>query len=682
MDELVFGNWRVCEEIGRGGFGYVRRIERKDGFGGTQECALKVVHIAPEQPRENALQDMLREVRSEVESMIRFKGTSNIVSYEDHALIPMERGGAVVACRLELRMELLDSLTTLLAQDIRAIMNEPTVLRIGIDLCQALILCHSQNILHRDIKPSNIFRNRFGNYKLGDFGIARLLDESRHSMTRVGTELYAAPEVFHSGRYDQRADLYSLGIVLYALLNNGNLPLQSREQTNAHQATELRCAGRAFGPPSQASEGMGQVILKACAYDPDDRYRTAQEMFDALMDLCAEQTEGKSVLFAGSTGLQLRTIEPEQPEPECIDLSAPECFGARLLESFGLGVRLSYETRYWMDCLSGAAESDDAEHPDEHRAAPKPPEQPKELTRAEADRLPPFRLRMAFLPINRVSIPEGVDTIGSWAFHSRGDVTSVSMPRGVHTIGESAFAGCTALQEVKLPEGLIHIGASAFAECPALRRIALPDSVTSMGEGVFFKSRLTRITLPVGLTALPARAFAECTVLAQAEFFPSLRSIGSKAFFNTAVTELNLPDGITSIGTAAFRRCRALREVHLPSELVSVGAQAFSGCTGLTAVVIPQGVRSIPESMFSGCSALTSVTLPDGLQSIGSQAFADCEALTSIYIPPTVTAIASDAFGIAGRIKRWMSKLTIQCVPGSYAWDYCGSNHIKRVDVR
>ena len=180
MDELVFGNWRVCEEIGRGGFGYVRRIEREDGFGGTQECALKVVHIEPEQPRENALQDMLREVRSEVESMIRFKGTSNIVSYEDHALIPMERGGAVVACRLELRMELLDSLTTLLAQDIRAIMNEPTVLRIGIDLCQALILCHSQNILHRDIKPSNIFRNRFGNYKLGDFGIARLLDESRH----------------------------------------------------------------------------------------------------------------------------------------------------------------------------------------------------------------------------------------------------------------------------------------------------------------------------------------------------------------------------------------------------------------------------------------------------------------------------------------------------------------------
>lgn len=679
MDELVFGNWRVCEEIGRGGFGYVCRIERDDGFGGTQECALKVVQIAPEQPRENALQDMLREVRGEVESMIRFKGTSNIVSYEDHALIPMERGGAVVACRLELRMELLDSLTTLLAQDIHAIMNEPTVLRIGIDLCQALILCHRENILHRDIKPSNIFRNRFGNYKLGDFGIARLLDESRHSMTRVGTELYAAPEVFHSGHYDQRADLYSLGIVMYALLNNGNLPLQSREQTNARQATELRCAGRAFGPPSQASEGVGQVILKACAYDPEDRYRTAQEMFDALMDLCAEGAEGRTVLFAGSTGLQLRTIDPEEAEPEYIDLSAPECLATRLMESFGLGVRLSYETRYWMSCLAG---EEDKPRADRHTAPDKETTQPQELTRASADRLPPFRLKLALFPVNRVTIPEGINAIGSWAFHSRGDLLSVTMPRGVQTIGESAFAGCAALQEVELPEGLIHIGASAFAECPALRRIALPDSITSMGEGVFFKSRLTRVTLPLGLTNVPARAFAECTALTRVEFFPSLKTIGSKAFLNTAVSELHLPDSVTVIGTAAFRRCRSLRQLHLPNELISIGAQAFSGCTRLTTVTIPQNVRSIPDSMFSGCSALTSVTLPDGLQSIGSQAFADCESLTSIYIPPTVTAIASDAFGVAGRIKRWMSKLTIRCVPGSYAWDYCGSNHIKRADAR
>ncbi|MGN1031670.1 MAG: leucine-rich repeat protein [Butyricicoccaceae bacterium] len=680
MEDIVFGNWRVCEEIGRGGFGYVCRIEREDGFGGIQECALKVVHIAPEQPKEHALDDMLREVRSEVETMIRLKGTSNIVTYEDHALVPMERGGAVVACRLELRMELLDSLPTLMAQDIHGIMNEPTVLRIAIDLCQALILCHGQNILHRDIKPSNIFRNRFGNYKLGDFGIARLLDQS-HSMTRVGTKLYAAPEVFHSGHYDQRADLYSLGIVMYALLNNGNLPLQNASQPNAHQATELRCAGRAFGPPAQASEGMAQVILKACAYDPEERYATAQEMFDALMELCVPET-GSVVLYAGSTGLQMREMEAAEAVPEQFDLSEPLCAPARLMDSFGLGVRWSYETRYWMEQFNGEAEGASGEQTGTARAAEKETRQPSELTRAEADRLPPFRPKFAFLPFNHVNVPDGIGAIGSWAFHNRGDVTVVTLPKSVHAIGESAFAGCSALREVHLPDGLTHIGSSAFSDCQALRKIALPDSITTMGEGVFLKSRLTRITLPIGLQSLPERTFAGCTVLSKVEFTPSLRHIGNKAFMNTAIQELYLPNGILSIGTAAFRRCRSLRELHLPDELSYLGAQAFSECTGLTSVLIPQRVGSIPDSLFSGCSALKEVVLPEGLQSIGSQAFAGCEALNALYIPASVTAIASDAFGTGGRIKRWMSKLAIHCVPGSYAWDYCGSNHIKRIEAK
>lgn len=677
MDELVFGNWKVCEQIGHGGFGYVRRLEREDGFGGVQECALKVVEIAPEQPGEDALQDMLRQVRSEVESMIQLKGTSNIVSYEDHALIPMEQNGTVVACRLELRMELLDSLVTLMKQDIRAIMNEPTVLRIGTDLCQALILCHGQNILHRDIKPSNIFRNRFGNYKLGDFGIARLLEGTSSSMTRgIGTELYAAPEVFNGEHYDQRADLYSLGIVLYALMNNGDLPLQVRGKIDAHQATLLRCQGRAFAPPTQASEGLGQVILRACAYNPDDRYLSAQELFDALLDLYVAQEDGKTILFAGSTGLQSRVVEREQEETPSFDLSEPACLGARFLDSFGLGVRLSYETRYWFQCLEAVS----AEQ--EHAMESDKLEQGRELTRAQADRLPPFRLKLAVLPWNRVVVPDGMGAVGAWAFHSRGDVMSVTLPRGVTHIGESAFSGCAALQEVRLPEGLVHIGASAFSGCAALRRITLPDSVSFLGEGAFAKSRLTRIILPISLTDLPPRAFANCTVLAQVDFFPALRTVGSKAFMNTALQELTLPDGVISIGTAAFRGCRSLAALHLPGTLVSVGAQCFAECTALTCVTLPEGLRSVSESMFSGCSALTSVILPEGLQNIGSQAFVGCESLASIYIPPSVTAIASDAFGLAGRFKRWMSKLIIQCVPGSYAWHYCGSNHIRRAEVK
>ena len=68
-------------------------------------------------------------------------------------------------------------------------------------------------IIHRDIKPGNIMRSKDGDYKLGDFGVARSMDVNS-SMTRVGTVSFMAPEVYASGHYDERADIYSLGMVL------------------------------------------------------------------------------------------------------------------------------------------------------------------------------------------------------------------------------------------------------------------------------------------------------------------------------------------------------------------------------------------------------------------------------------------------------------------------------------
>ena len=76
-----------------------------------------------------------------------------------------------------------------------------------------------RNIIHRDIKPENIFVNDFGDFKLGDFGIARKMENVTGGLSQKGTFNYMAPEVAGNGRYDSRADIYSLGIVLYRLLN-------------------------------------------------------------------------------------------------------------------------------------------------------------------------------------------------------------------------------------------------------------------------------------------------------------------------------------------------------------------------------------------------------------------------------------------------------------------------------
>lgn len=137
----------------------------------------------------------------------------------------------------------------------------------------------------------NVFVNEYGNYKLGDFGTARVLSEYSLSMTqRVGTPYYMAPEIYVSTKYDSRADIYSLGIVLYRLLNKNRLPfLDSEKQllspSERQTAYMKRISGEKLTPPRQASPEMSDIILKACAFDPEDRLVSASEMKKALQKL-------------------------------------------------------------------------------------------------------------------------------------------------------------------------------------------------------------------------------------------------------------------------------------------------------------------------------------------------------------------------------------------------------------
>lgn len=93
------------------------------------------------------------------------------------------------------------------------------MIRLGKDICRALILCEERNIIHRDIKPDNIMISRFGDFKLGDFGVARV-QVTRRTRQRWERTAMQAPEVEHMQKYGKEADIYSLGITLYWLLNN------------------------------------------------------------------------------------------------------------------------------------------------------------------------------------------------------------------------------------------------------------------------------------------------------------------------------------------------------------------------------------------------------------------------------------------------------------------------------
>ena len=143
---------------------------------------------------------------------------------------------------------------------------------------------HAGGVVHRDVKPSNILVGEGGFVKVTDFGIAKAAFAAADLTTTgnlLGTAKYLAPEQVAAGDIDARADLYAAGVVLYELLT-GRTPFES----DNHLATASMRLTQDPVPPGALRPGiprnLEQVVLRALARDPDQRYQSAEEMHDAL----------------------------------------------------------------------------------------------------------------------------------------------------------------------------------------------------------------------------------------------------------------------------------------------------------------------------------------------------------------------------------------------------------------
>lgn len=292
--EPVFGEWKIVREIGSGSFGKVFEIERED-FGYTYKAALKAVTIPQSQSEVDSIMDdgmdsqsvtqyfrsFVEELVDEFRLMSKLKGESNIVSYEDHRVIEHKDG---IGWDILIRMELL---IPLLKYTKDHSMTQADVVRLGIDICKALELCRKHNIIHRDIKPENIFVSENGKFKLGDFGIAKTVEKTMSGLSKKGTYTYMAPEVYKGEEYGPSVDIYSLGIVLYRYLNNNRAPFLPEfpaviTHSDRSNAIERRIKGETIPAPATADDELAAIVLKACAYDPKERYASATEMRAAL----------------------------------------------------------------------------------------------------------------------------------------------------------------------------------------------------------------------------------------------------------------------------------------------------------------------------------------------------------------------------------------------------------------
>lgn len=215
------------------------------------------------------------------------------------------------------------------------------------------------------------------------------------------------------------------------------------------------------------------------------------------------------------------------------------------------------------------------------------------------------------------NIPNGVQTIGNYAFYHSG-IFTVTIPKNTTSIGDYTFYGCTNLLSVDFAEdsALESIGAFAFANCSALlgtpvagdvSSLKIPEGVTAIGEKAFYRCvSLTGIELNANLTSLGDQAFSGCTSLKELVFPDSLTQIGEKLCYGaTALESVTFGNAVKSIGNYAFLGCKLIEEIKLPSTLESIGDYAFRGCTGLTSIFLGDNVLFIGSHAFNGCKSLT-----------------------------------------------------------------------------
>ena len=287
------GPYEVLRRLGAGGMAETFLARRESPLGIAQYVCLKRVLPAFERDREIA-RLFLREAR--ISSRLRH---GNIVRVLDFG----ETDDAVPYLVLSL-VDGLDLRTLLAAEQGRGErLPADVVLYIAGEVAAALDFAHAigadgitRGVLHRDVSPSNVLLDRNGDVKLGDFGVAKAVGEAGLTGTRAvrGKLAYMAPEYAEHGRFDERSDLFALGVVLYECLA-GERPFDA---PNEPRLMELIREGR-FVPLGarrpEAPAALRDAIERLLRTDPSARFATARAFLDAL-DPCRVPVGGRREL--------------------------------------------------------------------------------------------------------------------------------------------------------------------------------------------------------------------------------------------------------------------------------------------------------------------------------------------------------------------------------------------------
>lgn len=242
-----------------------------------------------------------------------------------------------------------------------------------------------------------------------------------------------------------------------------------------------------------------------------------------------------------------------------------------------------------------------------------------------------------------------VQTIGSYAFQSKSELTKVTMPDSITSIEDGAFSWCEKLLEIQLSNNLSNIGADAFYFTTTLTSITIPNSVTTIGTDAFNKS------------------------LKAVYYNGTLEQWCNINFEN--VTSNPVYSGNADL----FISGQKLEQVSITTSLTN--NYTFSGCGSLKMVSI--NINTIPDKTFANCLNLASLSLGNSVTSIGTEAFANCKSLTTITIPENVTSIKTKAFADCKQVSliNFNAKSLPNLSSTSYIFNNIGQNTGKGTNI-
>ncbi len=200
---------------------------------------------------------------------------------------------------------------------------------------------------------------------------------------------------------------------------------------------------------------------------------------------------------------------------------------------------------------------------------------------------------------------------------------SVDIPVGMTKEQLKSFIQRTSnFTDIEWPDGLTTIGAYAFAYCRYFNPSSLPSTIRYIREYAFYYCNLRSLTsLPSGVDTIGVRAFANSDIVS-VTIPDTAGNIASYVFYSCrSLVQVTLPSSMTSIPYGMFQYCSSLSSIIIPNSVTDIKDSAFHDCASITLSSLPSGLTSIGQSAFCGCAGITSISCDGAITSLGSSAF-------------------------------------------------------------